>query len=115
MFEPFFDAADLTACVSGDSTAAELNARGAEHQAATSLCGWTLSSPWASLFSTARFTSRSFRFGSLGDNVLGLRWRLPNGQKVLDLGGRVVKNVAGFDLRALSRQQPRPLWQAPNR
>jgi FAD/FMN-containing dehydrogenase len=78
------------------TTVAELNA-----QAAPQAALWPL---WleprqslGDLFLSARFSSRSFRFGSLADNVLGLRWILPNGQRV-DLGGRVVKNVTGFDL-----------------
>ena len=95
-FEPFVDWTDLTACVPASTTAAELNAQGAPH-----LAFWPLwldeKQSLGELFLSARFTSRSFRYGGIADNVLGLRWILPNGQKV-DLGGRVVKNVAGFDL-----------------
>jgi FAD/FMN-containing dehydrogenase len=95
-FEPFHDWADLTACVPADATAASLNALGAAHAAF-----WPLwldeAQSLGELFLSARFTSRSFRYGGLADNVLGLSWILPNGQKI-DLGGRVVKNVTGFDL-----------------
>jgi hypothetical protein len=95
-FEPFYDWADLTACVPADSTAASLNAQGAAHAAC-----WPLwleeDQSLGELFLNTRFTSRSFRYGGIADNVLGLNWILPNGHKV-DLGGRVVKNVTGFDL-----------------
>jgi FAD/FMN-containing dehydrogenase len=105
-FEPFFDAADLTACVSAESTPAQLNALGAPVHA------WfpvylDPEQGFGDLFLHARFSSRSFRFGSLGDNVLGLRWKLPNGRSV-DFGGRVVKNVVGFDfVRFLGASQGR--------
>jgi glycolate oxidase subunit GlcD len=38
-----------------------------------------------------------FRYGSVRDNVLGLRFVSPQG-KHLKAGGRVIKNVAGYDL-----------------
>lgn len=95
-FEPFLDAEDLSACVQATETAASLDAR---LQGGSAV--WPLSlapdQPLGELFLSAKACSRSFRFGGLGDNVLGLGWRLPNGNKV-QLGGRVVKNVAGFDL-----------------
>lgn len=105
-FEPFFDAADLTACVSAESTPAQLNAQGAPAHAWFPLY-LDPEQSFRDLFLQSRFSSRSFRFGSLGDNVLGLRWRLPNGRSV-DFGGRVVKNVVGFDfVRFLSCSQGR--------
>lgn len=105
-FEPFFDAADLTACVSADSTPAQLNAQGAAHHAWFPLY-LDPEQSFGELFLQSRFSSRSFRFGSLGDNVLGLRWCLPNGRSV-DFGGRVVKNVVGFDfIHFLSATQGR--------
>ena len=105
-FEPFFDADDLTACVNADSTPAQLNAQGAPDHAWFPLY-LDPDQSFAELFLHARFSSRSFRFGSLGDNVLGLRWQLPNG-RVVDFGGRVVKNVVGFDfIRFLSNSQGR--------
>jgi hypothetical protein len=55
------------------------------------------SQTFSELYLNTRVCSRSFRFGWLGDNVLGCRFRLKNG-KTLDLGGRVVKNVVGLDL-----------------
>lgn len=105
-FEPFFDPGDLTACVSADSTPAQLNALGAPEHAWFPLY-LDPEQSFRDLFLHARFSSRSFRFGSLGDNVLGLRWRLPSGRSV-DFGGRVVKNVVGFDfVRFLAGSQGR--------
>ena len=106
VFEPFFDAADLTACVTAESTPAQLNEQGAAHRAWFPLY-LDPQQPFGELFLTSRVSSRSFRYGSLGDNVLGLRWQLPNGH-VVDFGGRVVKNVVGFDfVRFLAATQGR--------
>jgi FAD/FMN-containing dehydrogenase len=95
-FEPYLDSVDLSACVNARESAAALNARLQPEGVF-----WPLSldgqQPLGELFLTAKACSRSFRFGGLGDNVLGAAWRLPQGPRV-DLGGRVVKNVAGFDL-----------------
>jgi FAD/FMN-containing dehydrogenase len=95
-FEPYLDAVDLSACVAADTKVADLNARLASDGAYFPLEGDPARAV-GELFLAQRYTPRSFRYGGLGDNVLGLAWRLPNGTR-LDLGGRVVKNVAGFDL-----------------
>ncbi len=96
VFEPFIDSVDLSACVDASESAASLNERLAQSGGY-----WPLSlnaeQPLGELFLSTKGCSKSFRYGGLGDNVLGLAWRLPNGLRV-DLGGRVVKNVAGFDL-----------------
>src|ERR1019366_4139594 len=95
-FEPYFDPQDLSACVVAGTTAMAFNAEAARFH-----CGFPLSlaplQPLDELFLRQRAVSRSFRYGAVADNVLGLLWRLPTGQE-LGLGGRVVKNVAGFDL-----------------
>lgn len=92
--EPYLDSVDLSVCVDARESAAALNAR-------LDKAFWPLhldpEQPLGELFLGAKACSRSFRYGGLGDNVLGLAWTLPNGKRV-DLGGRVVKNVAGFDL-----------------
>lgn len=105
-FEPYFDPQDLSACVVAGTTAAALNG-----QAANYGCWFPLwldpLQPLDELYLRQRATSRGFRYGAVGDNVLGLQWRLPGGT-VLGLGGRVVKNVAGFDLvRFLAASQGR--------
>jgi len=42
------------------------------------------------------FTSCSYRFGPVADNVLGMNF-VPNGGEPIKIGGQVVKNVTGFD------------------
>lgn len=103
-FEPYLDSVDLSACISARESAVSLNARLPD-------AFWPLQlepeQPLGELFLAAKACSRSFRFGGLGDNVLGLKWALPGGATV-DLGSRVVKNVAGFDLvRFLAGSQGR--------
>ncbi len=39
----------------------------------------------------------SHRFGTLGDNILGINFALPDGPEIR-LGGRAIKNCTGFDL-----------------
>jgi FAD/FMN-containing dehydrogenase len=96
VFEPFYDPADLSACVEASTTVAQLNERCRGDGIYFPL--WR--DPQESLgklYLRNRVASRSFRFGLVGDNVLGCRFRLKNG-KTLDVGGRVVKNVVGLDL-----------------
>jgi hypothetical protein len=95
-FDPFYDPSDLSACVPAGQSVAELNARAKADGIYFPL--WRdPSQNFGELYLGTRVCSRSFRFGWLGDNVLGCRFRLKNG-KTLDLGGRVVKNVVGLDL-----------------
>jgi hypothetical protein len=96
IFEPFYDPADLSACVPATSSVAALNAQSAKDGIYFPL--WRREEEsLGSLYLHTRLTSRSFRFGMVGDNVLGCRFTLKNGKR-LDLGGRVVKNVVGLDL-----------------
>ncbi len=96
LFEPFFDPEDLSACVSAETKVRQLNALARAHGIYFPL--WIdPEQTFGELYLRHRVCSRSFRFGLIGDNVLGLRFRLKNGRCV-DLGGRVVKNVTGFDL-----------------
>lgn len=95
-FDPFYDASDLSACVPASQSVAELNARAKADGIYFPL--WRdPNQSFGELYLSTRVCSRSFRFGTLGDNVLGCRFRLKSG-KTLDLGGRVVKNVVGLDL-----------------
>ena len=52
------------------------------------------------VFDRALFGPRAHRYGRPRDLVLGVRARLPGGQ-VIHGGGKVVKNVAGYDLPKL--------------
>jgi FAD/FMN-containing dehydrogenase len=94
-FEPFLDARDLSACVPAGESAGALNAR-AQAEGCYFPLWLDLEQPLGELFLQAPATPRSFRYGRVADNVLGLTWELPGGA-LLGLGGRVVKNVAGFD------------------
>ncbi len=96
VFDPFYDASDLSACVPATTAVAELNSK-AEKDGIYFPLWRSESESLGSLYLNTRLCSRSFRFGSVGDNTLGLRFALKSGKEV-DLGGRVVKNVVGFDL-----------------
>jgi hypothetical protein len=96
VFEPFYDPSDLSACVPAGTSVAELNEKAGNDGIYFPL--WRdASEGLGSLYLNTRICSRSFRFGMMGDNTLGLRFSLKNA-KSIDLGGRVVKNVVGFDL-----------------
>lgn len=106
VFDPFYDPSDLSACVEASSSVAELNAR-AEKDGIYFPLWRDASQSLGSLYLDTRVCSRSFRFGWVGDNVMGARFRLSNG-RTLEMGGRVVKNVVGFDLvRFLAGSQGR--------
>lgn len=94
-FENYYNAVDMVAAVSTAAPIAALN-----EQANKDGLYFPLyidsQSTLADLLRVHSYTSRSFRFGHLADNVLGINLRLTNGT-LLQLGGRVVKNVTGFD------------------
>ena len=52
------------------------------------------------VFDAALFGPRAHRYGRPRDLVLGMRARLPGGEEIRG-GGKVVKNVAGYDLPKL--------------
>ena len=94
--EPFYDPADMSVCVDAGMTLGELEKKVRADGLRFPLglaSGWTV----ADLILRRRLVATSLRFGSVADNVLGMLWELPDG-KTLQLGSRVVKNVAGFDL-----------------
>jgi len=94
-------AADLTATVEAGMTLAELQAILAERGQ------WWPVDPlypdWATVggvIATADTGSLRWRYGSIGDLVLGITWVRADGE-VAKAGGRVVKNVAGYNLTRL--------------
>ncbi len=95
-FELFYDPLDMTTCVPGTETVAELNKRAKADNLYFPLY-LTEEMALGDLVLGYRFTSRSFRFGPLCDNVLGFNFVLASGQTV-KVGAQVVKNVTGFDL-----------------
>jgi len=95
-FTPFYDPSDLSACVEAGESIGALNAR-IEKDGIYFPLWREPSQSFGELFARTRLCSRSFRFGKVKDNILGARFMLNSG-KTLDVGGRVVKNVVGFDL-----------------
>lgn len=96
LFEPLIDPVDGVACVSADSSPAEVAAITAPHglrfplqlDATAALSGQVASSGYA---------PASSRFGAYCDNITGMNWELPDGRRVR-LGERVVKSTTGYDL-----------------
>jgi glycolate oxidase FAD binding subunit len=94
-------AGDLTCTVEADTTLAELD----RHLSAAGQM-LALDPPGADAltvgeaFDRAAFGPRAHRYGLPRDLVLGIRARLPDGTVVRG-GGKVVKNVAGYDLPKL--------------
>lgn len=95
IIEPFYDPADMSACVTADTVIADLNEQ-AESDALTFPLFLDPSSTIGELIEATSWTPRSFRYGPIADNVMGLVFELHGGKEV-QLGGRVVKNVTGFD------------------
>ncbi len=94
-------AADLTATVEAGMALAELQAILAERGQ-----WWPvdpLYSDWATvggIVATADTGSLRWRYGGIGDLLLGITWVRADGE-VAKAGGRVVKNVAGYNLTRL--------------
>jgi glycolate oxidase FAD binding subunit len=93
------EAGDLTCTVEAATPLSELQA-----QLARSGQMLALDPPGAptvgEVFDRALFGPRAHRYGRPRDLVLGIRARLPGGE-VIRGGGKVVKNVAGYDLPKL--------------
>jgi glycolate oxidase FAD binding subunit len=96
--EPEHEPADLTAGVSAGVTLEELQATvaAAGQLAALDPPGWTARSVGGTIAARAAGPLQE-RFGSPRDQVLGVTLVSGDG-RLLRLGGRVVKNVAGYDL-----------------
>jgi hypothetical protein len=94
--EEFYDPADMTICVPASTLAGDLDRRLAADGLRFPL-GVAARMPMGDLYLNHRWVATSLRFGSVADNVLGMTWTLPGGKPV-QLGSRVVKNVAGFDM-----------------
>ena len=97
--EEFYDPADMTIAVDAAMSLGELETKIVSDGLRFPLgvaANWSV----GDLILQRRFVATSLRFGSVGDNVLGMQWELPSGRQV-QVGSRVVKNVAGFDLLRL--------------
>jgi len=95
IFEDFYDPVDLTTCVPATSKVAELNEKFSQDGLYFPL-SLNEDIPLGKLLLEQPFTAHSFRFGPFADNILGMHFILQSGKSV-KIGGRVVKNVTGFD------------------
>ncbi|MFC1583977.1 FAD-binding oxidoreductase [Fibrobacterota bacterium] len=94
LFEPFYDPENSTICVDADATVKQINTGTGPDglyfplwiEEDRSLADHIYSQP---------FASRSFRYGTFGDNVLGMNFKA--GGTTVKIGGRTIKNVVGFD------------------
>jgi len=96
LFTPFFDEIDMIGSFDADTTLGEVNRLAGEH----GLCFPLVLDPSASIadhMAAAEFAPTSARFGAYVDNLPGMNWELPGGQR-MRLGERVVKSTTGYDL-----------------
>ena len=94
------EAGDLTCTVEAGVPLAELQAQLARNGQMLALDPPDEGQTVGELFERAQFGPRAHRYGLPRDLVLGVRVRLADGTVVRG-GGRVVKNVAGYDLPKL--------------
>ncbi|HKM91085.1 MAG TPA: FAD-binding oxidoreductase [Candidatus Acidoferrales bacterium] len=94
--------ADLTVIAEAGATVAQLQRALAEHgQRLATDPLWPESATIGGILSTNESGTLRLRFGALRDLVIGLTLALPNGV-LAKSGGKVVKNVAGYDLPKLA-------------
>src|SRR5215471_15513456 len=94
--------ADLTVSVEAGCTVAKLQETLAKHGQRLAIDAlWPERGTIGGLLSTNDSGPLRLRFGSLRDLVIGVTIALPDGT-VASSGGKVVKNVAGYDLPKLS-------------
>ena len=95
-FVPFLDPIDGVVCLSADSTGADIHAQAAAHKLRFPLLIDQTATLRDQVNSTG-YAPASSRFGPYCDNIVGMNWRLPNGN-IVRLGERVVKTTTGYDL-----------------
>ena len=95
-FVPFLDPIDGVVCLSAESTAVDIHAQAAVHKLRFPLLIDTAASLRDQVNSTG-YAPASSRFGPYCDNIVGMNWKLPNGN-IVRLGERVVKTTTGYDL-----------------
>jgi len=93
--------ADLTATVEAGCTVQKLQQTLAQHGQRLALdAAWPERSTIGGILSTNESGALRLRFGSLRDLIIGVTLALPDGT-LASSGGKVVKNVAGYDLPKL--------------
>lgn len=96
LFQHHLEPLDAVACVPADATADQLQ----PHWAAAGLRLPLLTTAEATLWQHVLASSHSpasSRFGSWSDNIIGMNWQLPDGQRVR-IGEQVVKSTTGYDV-----------------
>jgi glycolate oxidase FAD binding subunit len=94
------EAGDLTCTVEADTPLSELQRQLAARGQMLALDPPGTGVTVGEVFDRALFGPRAHRYGRPRDLVLGVRARLPGGAEIR-AGGKVVKNVAGYDLPKL--------------
>ncbi len=96
LFPPMLDPLDGVICIFAGVTPGELHERISPHRLRFPLLiDPTL--PLDQQVEACGYAPASSRFGPLCDNIIGMNWRLPNGN-VIRVGERVVKSTTGYDL-----------------
>ena len=94
--------ADLTATVEAGCTVQKLQGALAQHGQRLALdAAWPEKATIGGILSTNESGALRVRFGSLRDLIIGVTLALPDGT-LASSGGKVVKNVAGYDLPKLA-------------
>lgn len=92
--EHFYDSSDMSICVSANTTYGELKNQ-IKKDGLDFPLAWDEDASLLEMLKLSPITSASMNYGSWADSILGININY-KGEK-LSLGGRVVKNVTGFD------------------
>jgi len=96
-----YEPADLTVTVQAGALLTDLQALLAEHGQMLPLDPpFAAAATLGGIVATNSMGPRRLAYGSVRDHVLGMRVALPDG-RLIRSGGRVVKNVAGYDMNKL--------------
>jgi glycolate oxidase FAD binding subunit len=92
-----YDVANFTITAGGGMTFAQLTQLTAAHMQMLPLQYPFSTATLGGLIAANAYTPKRLRYGGVRDFLLGLRIALPSGE-IAHFGGRVVKNVAGYDM-----------------
>lgn len=95
-FAPFLDPIDGVICLPADATESQVDARVRSHHLRFPLV-IDRSATLREQVEATGFCPASSRFGPYCDNILGMNWRLSNGNTVR-IGERVAKTTTGYDV-----------------
>jgi glycolate oxidase FAD binding subunit len=92
-----YDVANFTITAGAGMTCAELARLTAAHRQMLPLQNPTSPATLGGLIAANTYSPKRLRYGGVRDLLLGLRLVLPSGE-IAHFGGKVVKNVAGYDM-----------------